>query len=234
MPQIELPAVKAFTIPSLGWLVTDYRDLGSAEQTQARSRWTKAVVTYNEAQGIDRSDVLCQWATPKHHQAAAKRFESAWEDNPRIDARAFMLANPPKRFRFHQGSERRGALLGVKDGSRIIGGIYCSNYTPEIDTRNKLTARSMLWVGVEPIRGRLELDVWMDAIIYMIDNDLELADGRVLDFIGYDFRSDAHLRDGLSARAPLNAFIARMAAHFDSSGAPDAEGDIRYRRRGAP
>lgn len=232
MPHSILPVIETFTIPRLGWTVTDYRNLAWGEKAQVGLIWTQATVAYVEEQGIEKADVLCEWVKPKRKREIEDGFLRAFERDPTTDYATYRKDNQRKRFRFEAVGGNQ-VLLGVFHRDRIVGGIDCSNFVVEEDTRSKLTGRAMLWVGVESVPRRADLDVWMDAITFIIDNDLELEDGRTLDLIGYDYKSDVHLRDSLPSHAPLLAFLDRLAGVFDSSGSPDAEGDVKFRRRGA-
>jgi len=231
MPNTGLPIVKTFTIPSLEWTVTDLRNLDFFTKTQAMERFIAVVLKNTGDQGIDQADILCEFAVPRQQNDFEVGYATAYLKQPTLTRERRQQTHPLEKFRFHTGRENPAPLMSVTMRGRIIGGIYIATFMIEEDTPRKLTARSMLWVGVEPIRGREELDVWMDAITFMIDNDLELEDGRVLDFVGYDFISDQHMRDGMAERTGLVDFLGRMAAYYDdNSGPPDAAGDISFRR----
>lgn len=234
MAAIVLPTVETFTIPSLGWTVTDFRNLGHAEKVQSMYRFKKAVLRFVRSQSIKPVDILCSLTIPKQTDDFERGYSEAFLKDPRLDRADYILSHPIERFRFHTGMENRAELLSVSMDGQIIGGVHFAKFTIEIDTTRKLACRSMIWIGVDPIQGRADLDVWMDAITFIIDNDLGLEDGRALDFIGYDFTSDTHLKEGLSDRTGVVEFIDRMADHFNTSRLPDSNGDLHFRRVGAP
>lgn len=231
MPRVELPIVAPFTIPALEWTVTDIRSLGSVGQSETENRWTKAVIDYAATIQIDHRDVLCENVIPKQNQEFHLRLAKAQVADQSLSAEAYTRAHPLKRLRFHTGIESSGSVLSVSHQDRVIGGIHVAVYVVESDTPQKLTATSMLWLAVEPRLGMAEIDVNVAAITYMLKNDLELEDGRALDFIGYDQTSDIPMSEWGPERAPLLAFYDRLAVDFDRSTDP-ITGDFRFRRRG--
>ncbi len=232
MPDIELPTVESFTIPSLDWIVTDLRNLDAIGKFETMDRWTQAAIAYTATIQIDHKEVLCEYAIPKQNEALSKREAEAFVANPDRDWAKYRREHPVERLRFQTGIENRGAMLSVVYRDRIIGAIHTAVYVVESDTREKITARSMLWVCVEPRRGMSDIDTNVDAVAFMIDNDLRLEDGRVLDFVGFDQVLDIPMSEWGTERAPMAEFYARLAMRFDQS--TDSEtGDIRFRRRGA-
>ena len=232
MPDVALPIVKTFTIPSLGWSVVDIRNLDSRQHSQTMQKWSKSVVDVTKA-WVRKEEFLCEYTAPKQINEFEVGFSSAWMQDNSLTRDEYAKDHPRKRERFQDQGVTHGATFGALVDGRVIGGFHCSNISIETDTPRKLTIRAMLWVGVDPVRGRAEMDVWMDAISYIIDTDLELEDGRVLDFIGYDFISDIPREQWPPERAVLIDLTDRLGAAFDTQGGHDAKGDRQYRRRGA-
>ncbi len=232
MPDVALPIVKSFRIPALDWTVVDYRNLDHARKSQAESRWSKAVKEYVATIRVDPDVILCKIAIPQQRDDFDRGLAKAFLRDENVDLEAYAKDHPVKTYTYHTGIENRATLLAVSFKDRIIGGIYVATYVVESETREKLTARSLLWVAVEPRRGLSDIDVKLDAIRFLIENDLKLDDGRILDFVEWIQSTDIPRSEWGPERAPMVEFYDRLEQVLDKSVDPET-GNFRFRRPGA-
>lgn len=227
-----LPIVEPFLIPSLGWKLTDFRATDPHDWATAARAWTQSVVRFTESQGIESNSILCQNDVRLRGERMDARFQEALALDPSLTVEEFSKTYSDPKPRFKRLLDIPHLMLAIEKRSEFIGAINVTQIRAEFETSRKITTTAMIWVGHDiPARQDDDPSTWTEAIFYMIDNDIRLADGRVLDIVGYDFVSDVMLKDRLASRPGLLTFLDQLGMRMDRQGEADPEtGDIKFRR----
>jgi hypothetical protein len=161
--------------------------------------WNQSAREFVESQDVSKDETICEWSEPLG---------------------VF--------HRFHSDTELDALFLSVTRGGKPVGGIHVSKFDIESEDDAKIVATALIWASVTDAEGVDDVEDHLSAIHYLIHNDLALADGRVLDLIGYNYYTlDVPLEP---EQSKLVAFHAGLTSDYDAT-TDEVTGDVKFRRK---
>jgi len=237
MPRAVTPRAAPFTVDQLGWRFVDMRDLedrpAALERVQARRnahlrRFYQGVSDYD---GVDLCDL-----DQRTINAVSRRFRRAREQNPLLTWDEFELAGGTLVHDGCQDPRKHMLNYAVRDlnADRWIGGVHLGNFEIERDEDGNLTATCFFWSGLPNLPGMNLAQSWVRIMRYFIRNDITLANGRVVDIVGFNFLGEPWFRWRRTLNPRLGPILADLTPDVDEENdASDADIIRRIRRKGA-
>lgn len=233
--QRTFPAIKTFTIRSLGWEFVDLQTVSRRERTSVIRIWAGHVSALLSRVGLDPDLFVCANNGPEWTKRRTRRWVVALEADENLDYSEWKEAGGEAEFDWESDGVRGFIVLGIRDRTGWVGALLIKNIDVEVEDRDKITIAAIMFPGA-PAAGELSvIDTWVEVIRYIInDVEMDLADGRKLDIVQNNWNTSPDTRALYSTQPELNSFVTKLGAVFDSKGATRVEeGNMKFRRRGA-
>lgn len=229
---VEAPLVQTFNIAAIGWQFVDQRRLSDADLFDMHQKRNRHLRKFWEG-----SDVLADMCDADERVQAeiTRRWLAASERWPGITYEQFRENGgevvhsgcaDPRKYQLNFGIRTQA------DG--WIGGMHLGNWEIERDENNQIKATALFWLGAPPAEGFTIAQTWGGVMRWLIRNDITLANGKVVDIVGFDFLGPPMYYWRKSRLAKLSEMIGALTVDANEENDPaDSDVLLKLRRKGA-
>lgn len=179
--EINLPIIKPFTIPSLGWTFTDNRDFDDAGSAIHQAAWLFHVQRLFAARDTEVGDFVCS-----HNQIheITEKWIGKLESDPLLELEDYMAQDNREVHTDIDGS-RPQYFLGISNATgEAIGGITVTNIDVLASSSEHIEVAGIMLLGV-PYDGNLGT-TWTVVYDYLINTPMPMVNGSSMNFIEYE------------------------------------------------
>ena len=178
---IDLPIIKPFEIPSLGWTFTDNRDFDDAGSAAHLAAWTFQMARHFEPRGVDIGAFLCGH---DHVRDMTTGWIEATQTSPDLTFGDY-LAQDNRKVHTDLDGSRPQYFLGISNaGGDAIGGITITNIDVLASDAEHVEVGGIMALGV-PYEGNCGPTLTIIAA-HLINTPLPMINGLSMNFVEYE------------------------------------------------
>lgn len=233
----QLPIVKEFTIPELGWTVVDRRRIEPSGLMVAQSLWAEHARGLMRRNSSLNEQMICG-RSPVKIIRDQQRFSDARAARPLLNWKQFEQEGGTVSRAWDCDPRLPDLFLCVRETALVagrkvwIGAIPISNIQVETDTRDGLEIHGLFLLGLPNGSGLTVSQTWHKVFQFILNQPLPLVDRRLLNILQYEVPSDTAMRETLNEDAEIKAFFGLMRLDFDQTNdQADFTKPIQFRRR---